>query len=60
MAGGVRFDENGNMMEGEKWVVEVEKVIYVEDKEKMGKLEKWIAKEKLMIQKKHEEEKKKI
>ncbi len=40
MAGGVRYDENGQVMEGEKKIVEVEKVVYVEDKEKMAKLEK--------------------
>lgn len=60
MAGGVRFDENGQAIEGEKKVVEVEKIVYVEDKEKMAKLEKRLAKEKLMFQKKHEEELKKL
>ncbi len=34
--------------------------MYVEDKEKMAKLEKWLAKEKLMLAKKHEEELKKL
>ena len=60
MAGGVKFDENGKVIEGEKKVVEIETVVLVEDKEKMAKLEKRLAKEKLMIQKKHEEEIKKL
>jgi len=49
MAGGVKFDENGKVIEGEKKVVEIETVVLVEDKEKMAKLEKRLAKEKLMI-----------
>ena len=60
LAGGVKFDEHGHVIAGEKKVVEVEKVVYVEDKEKMAWLEKRLAKEKLMIQKKHEEEIKKL
>ncbi len=58
MAGGVQIDENGNFQEGQKQIVEVQKIVYVEDKEKMAKLEKRLAKEKLMMQKKVEEEKK--
>jgi hypothetical protein len=46
------------MVEGTKQIVEVEKIVYIEDKEKMAKLEKRLAKEKLMITKKMDEEKK--
>ena len=45
MAGGVQIDENGNFQEGQKQIVEVQKIVYVEDKEKMAKLEKRLANE---------------
>ena len=60
MAAGVTQDAEGNPMEGGKQVVEVEKIVKVEDKEKMKKLEKRLAKEKAYMAKKHDEEKKRI
>ena len=41
-------------------MVEVERIVHVEDKEKVKKLEKRLAKEKAMIKRKVEEEKKRI
>jgi kinesin family protein 3/17 len=58
-AGSVQIPE-GARVEGGKTVVEVEKIVHVEDKEKMKKLEKRLAKERQYLQKKHEEEKNKL
>jgi hypothetical protein len=49
LAGGIKYDESGQPIEGEKQVIEVEKIVHVEDKEKMKKMEKRLAKEKALI-----------
>jgi len=60
MAGGGKLNLDGTPAVGSGGVVEVEKIVYEEDKKKMKKLEKKLQKEKELIKQKADEERKKI
>jgi kinesin family protein 3/17 len=58
MAGGAHFNADGTVAPG--GVVEVEKIVYEEDKKQMKKLEEKLEREKQIIKQKAEEQRKKI